>query len=174
MNGSGSAQDAAALLHTLDEQAALFQEWLSIDEAKRQALIARNSEQLEASVTRQTQLLVALDRLESKRRVLAARLVPDASSKEPTLSQVAERLSGITRQRFLEMEQRLQQLLAQVETSNQRSHELLRQAYAHNQVLLDALLGKETEAGVYTRTGPSQAAAQSALPDSAHKIDWQA
>lgn len=172
MNGSVRPQDAAALLHMLDEQAALLQEWLVADARVRQALLDRDMRLLAESVANQERILVDLDRREGLRRQLARRLVP-GSAAEPTLRDVAERLGPELQAACREREERLRGLCAEVQARNAHSQTLLQQAAAYNQVLLDALLGRPGEAVTYTPSG-EKASACGAAYDGTRAVDWHA
>lgn len=150
MKASVRAHEAAALLQLLDEQAALFKTWLESDATKRKALLDRDREQLEASVRHQSELLIRLNQLEAKRRHIIKTGFPQLS--EPTLQELVESIPEKQRGALVQREARLKNLLTQVQESNAQSDTLLRQAVAHNQVVLDALLGSEDVPATY---GPS-------------------
>lgn len=149
MNDSVRAQEAAALLQLLDEQAALFEEWLAFDQMKREALLERDRVQLEESVLKQSQLLIELDRIEQKRRQAVKNSFPDVP--DTPLRQLSDLVPLHQRGRWLRSEARLRELVGRVQESNIRCEALLRQAAAHNHVVLDALLGQD---GVHVTYGP--------------------
>lgn len=138
----------------------------------RRALLARDMRLLAESVAAQERILAALDRKEGLRRRLARRLVPDGAG-EPTLREVAERLSPELQEACRVREERLRRLFSEVQAHNEHGQALLRQAAAYNQVLLDALLGRQGETVTYTPTG-AKATAAGAAYGGAHAVDWQA
>lgn len=172
MDVSAKAQDAAALFHILDEQAALFQEWLALEGDKKEALFARDHKALEASVTKQSDILRALDGLEGRRRHAAARLVP--GPEEPTLSAVADALPQPLRDECLRRGERLAELTSAVQQANELGLALLQQAAAYNQALLHVLVGDEAAAGIYDPSGMRPGATGQGRPAQAYRIDRQA
>lgn len=167
---SREQHDATSLFRTLDEQAALFHKWLKVDAQKVQAVRLRDVQLMETSVNQQAELLVNLDRLESIRRTLAQRLVPGDS--EPTLRAVAKVLPGDLRQQCVHREQVLTDLLAQVQESNRHTDAMVRHAAAHNQVMLDALVGRGSTPGIYGP--PGQPGGQASAAPDAHRINRRA
>lgn len=166
------AQDAAALLQLLDEQAALFEKWLEIDQRKRRALIERDRAQIEATVVEQSNILLKLEAAEQKRlEVMHDRLRVSARM---TLRELTGLLPAELRDRWIQTADRLQELVVRVQESNALSDTLLRQALAHNQVLLDAMLGKQSVATTYSASGTAPAAGAAVTPAPARRINEQA
>lgn len=139
MKDLSKAQDAASLFHILDEQAALFQQWLSLEREKKEALQAREPLALESAVKEQAQILAALDRLESSRRNVARRIVGSAG--DPVLQEVADALPAELHARCAQSAARLKELMDQVQQANAFGQDLVRHAAAHNQAMLEALVG---------------------------------
>lgn len=169
MDATAMTQGAAELFHILDEQAALFQEWLVLEKKKKEALWARDRAALEAAIQEQSGMLRTLDGLEGRRRRLAARLTggPD----EPTLKEVAEALPPPLRGECLLRGERLTARMAEVQQANELGLALLQQAAAHNQALLSALVGEATVSGIYDPSGARPGSGTGGVPAQSYRID---
>lgn len=172
MSNSARAHDAASLLDRLKEQAALFQEWLGLEEQRNAALKGRDHDELQEITESQTKLLVRLDALEHARRALARQLAKSES--DPTLQQVAAALPSELSELFLEQAERLKALIAQVQEANRRTEDLLRLAAAHNQAMLNALTGGGSAPVTYAPPGSEQAGASETAALRTYRIDRQA
>lgn len=155
MSALYDAQVAVHLENILAEHISIYEQWLAVDQKKRKALIQRDREALELSVEEQSRLLVRLNDAETKRlQLLAQHGMRDGHS---SVQELLERMPLPYREALQQQADQLSALLVRVEESNEQLAVLLQQAAAHNQIMLDALLGRDSTPATYAPQGPVQA-----------------
>lgn len=164
------ATDAAELVHCMDEQAAIFQQWFQAEEEKQRALLERDRVALEAVVATQERLITGLHALQD---VFAARLERLAAafgfhpSDKPRLGdqaggaydaeahiarmweRVTLHLPEQTAKQLLAARERLIEWADKVRERSRQNQHLLQIAAAHNAVILEAIAGPAQETVTY-------------------------
>lgn len=186
------AKDAARLAQSLDEQVALFQQWLALEDEKREALLSRNRSALEQAVASQAELLRSVERQqvlsetilcrsrsEAKRHAVAdGRASVGANSPEAEDAEAGwEHLVAVAPPRWassLEAQRAaLVKLVDEVREKGRENQHLLRLAMAHNAAILQAFVGHADD-GTYGPLGTGSTGTEANVRRGRVLVDRQA
>lgn len=193
---SDVATDAAELVHCMDEQAAIFEQWFQAEEEKQRALLARDRAALEAVVAAQERLIVGLHALQD---AFAARLerlaaafglhrsdaasfankASDANDVEAHIArlweQVTLHLPEHAAKQLLAARERLIEWADKVRERSRQNQHLLQIAAAHNAVVLEAIAGPAQETVTYGSPVQTERTTPGRSTSPARRlVDWQA
>lgn len=190
------ATDAARLVQCLDEQAAIFKQWVESEAAKERALLSRDRPALEAVIAQQEGWMATLHALQNDFFERLGRLAAQLGSAPTTAQahaahgeraqpgaranllwqQVAQRLPPRTAERLQAARRRVDDGARRVRERGQQNQQLLQQAAAHNAVILAAFAGPEQETVTYGAPVQAEGTATGRGVQSPGRrlVDWQA
>ncbi|WP_203556348.1 flagellar protein FlgN [Bacillus sp. B15-48] len=125
------------------QQLAFHQETLLITaKKKQQILISGEMNPLLTLIAEETKLLKKINQLDQERAALLG--------EERTLSDVInQQPDGDTKREWASLQQRLQQLLAEIKNINESNQLLLEQSLAFTQFMMEQMLPKSDGSGIY-------------------------
>jgi flagellar biosynthesis/type III secretory pathway chaperone len=146
--------EATSLIRLLEEQVAIFTEWLNTEDKMQAALLAPNRDDLVEVISKQQELCCRLEELERKRGYALSEL--GVITNNATLDKLASLFSDEEEKTLRELKTKLTDLVQQVQIKTRLSKELLVQRASHNLTLLSVLTGENRVPHSYSPTADNK------------------
>ncbi len=163
------SQGCAELLAVMLEQEGICQRLLRLSTAEQTAMLERRMDLL-GDTTREKGLLIErMDRLESIRRRMAAQLAREVGiSPDASLTDLAKRLGGQDGEDLLSVRQRVAEVVARLQESNEGNLSLMRKSLDLVRDSIRHLRRATGDGETYTSTGQSLMSIQGNLAVDCH------
>ena len=130
-----------ALVTQLEKLLELHQELLALSQQKTEVVKKGDMENLQHMIKQEQKLIIEIDRAEKERQAAAQTMVP--SVEKPALDDCLPLLSQEQRARLIDLREKLQAVIAEIEIQNHLNYELIQQSLHFIHVSLNLFRPKE-------------------------------